>query len=531
MSTDKRSAPISLCVSCAFSFALFGCEASEDELLEDEMIEEALLRDANVCATLAPGDNIQAAIDGATAGCTINLENGTWDVTAPITIAKPLILRSKTPRGAKIRAGSLAADPLIRIASDNVVLADLVLTPGWKDTTSVVLQSGGHDNWVVKNCEIKNTPSRGVGWGGIGIYSTGGGAKNVLIEGNSIHHINETGEWGSAIRFHGTSSLANENLYIHNNQISNVGRGGIFTTTNNNRVDVRNNSVHYQLNAVNQDKLAIELWDGSESSVIYNNSVDHWISCDDCYHTGISRNTVGNVSASLRSYVGLENIGGYNNTWTNNAVYGNHAYGFQMSGSRPITNVLIDGNIFYWATGEPASAGLRLYGTQAWFQNILIKNNLFYGNHNALSQTGYVNHVTYYWNTAHDNSLYGRDWSGIWSGNNYPLANNHYNNSLGDHPSCPGCNSSASRPSPVIAHAGTASAGVPTTFYNGTGYGCNGLTGSLWSFESESSAYTPAPNAQAPVTKTFMYAGNYEVKLAAWSSCNVSTLSGSLIQR
>ncbi len=89
---------------------------------------------------VAAGEDLAAAIADADAGDTLLLADGTWAVTPPLVLDKPLVVRSASgdPASVVLDGGARGGD-LVQIAADGVTLAHLTLANAGEDAISVDL--------------------------------------------------------------------------------------------------------------------------------------------------------------------------------------------------------------------------------------------------------------------------------------------------------------------------------------------------------------------------------------------------------
>jgi FKBP-type peptidyl-prolyl cis-trans isomerase 2 len=172
---------------------------------------------------VAPGGDIQAAIDGATGGVdTINLLAGTHNVTAVINVNKDLTITG-AGAGTTIVDGSgkngiivNGQDLLFNVTANGVTIENMTIDLGNDDTDFDVgiftPNDASADNLAVQNCTMRfaafgNTP-------GEQLIHLGGGAGHTISRNNL-----ETASNNSTIY---VGDNTNSNLTIQNNTITNV---------------------------------------------------------------------------------------------------------------------------------------------------------------------------------------------------------------------------------------------------------------------------------------------------------------------
>jgi parallel beta-helix repeat protein len=205
--------------------------------------------------TLNPGDDIQAAINNATAGDVICLEPGTYTPTQTIQVNKALTLTSEDPYATTkpVINGGGTLGTIIYIAADDVTLDSLEITDGTADLIKsespavsrvtvrncIVHGSSGDEGVQLKyctDCLIECCVAYDVRQDGFNMaYSSGGTIRNcevynsrsenaaiyvydsydMTVECNYIHDTQAANGVGFYYDYGDTHTIAN-NLIVHN---------------------------------------------------------------------------------------------------------------------------------------------------------------------------------------------------------------------------------------------------------------------------------------------------------------------------
>ena len=339
---------------------------------------------AAATTNLNPGDDIQAAINAATAGDTLQFAAGTYNVGAQININKQLSLLGPQagvdPRPTKgtsrvagdagseaILDGGGSVSQILYIAANNVVINGLEIHNG---TGDLVKSDGPITNPTVAYCIIHNSS----GDEGVQIKGAAGGALEY-------NHVYATA--GDALNF-GTGST---NGTIQQNEVHNIFSpdGGIYCY----------NDAGGNLNATIRDNLVYDIWNndgiklgskgGSDKNATGGTIADNVVY--NCAQDGIavysSNVTVeGNEIHSCTSENGALYLGHTtsNITIQNNDIHDNGSgadsrttWGIRVGRtSHQPTNVTVTNNnivdneagvIYNWMSGAPLDATNNWWGT------------------------------------------------------------------------------------------------------------------------------------------------------------------------
>ena len=192
----------------------------------------ALLGLAGVGATITvnPGQDIQAAINGASAGDTIQLAAGVHDVAATINVSKAVTIDGSG--AATVRGTAITARNVFKITASNVTLQNMDITLSatyalaaleLDDALVAVPAGAGLSNVVVQNNMLYWPAQAGAmgTWGGRAITIGGTGAPGIVITGNTVYNTRN----GIVVQY-------NNPAVITDNLVYNT-KGGVMNYTNN----------------------------------------------------------------------------------------------------------------------------------------------------------------------------------------------------------------------------------------------------------------------------------------------------------
>ena len=352
---------------------------------------------AAVTHHVAPGQNIQQAINNASAGDTVALGAGVHTLSAQLVAKSGVTLAGAGAGATTIKFSGGTADRFLHIdGADDVSVNGLTLDgDGSAASYGVVVANA-------QRVQVRNVTIRKLGgnaFGPIGVYLSSN-VSDAAIEDSTFEHIGENSFWGSGVRVKGSTRTL-----IAGNTIAHTGRGGILANDHATFLTIRNNTVRDigLANPTNPDnageatpRLGIEVWNQCHDSIIEDNTVDHYISVDRSSRVAVRRNTIGRAAATTAAFAGLELVSSNEttvsdvvftgNTFVAPAAAGtrNHDLGASISGGGVARHVLFDGNTI----DSPGTWGVQLQAGDGGLAGNLKERFYFLANTLARTRDG-----------------------------------------------------------------------------------------------------------------------------------------------
>ncbi|GLX70606.1 NPCBM/NEW2 domain-containing protein [Paenibacillus glycanilyticus] len=345
---------------------------------------------------------IQAAIDAASAGDTILIPKGTYQLSGTVNGKSDVSIRGEKRDKTIIQFTSEADTYMFYLHNvTNASVSDLTMdASGNRVAMSAVVSEGGSHN-KMNNLNVRNFVAT-EGFGPHALYVVG--STHVSITNNVVNNIGTASIWGAGVR----AGWGSSNVLVENNVISNTGRGGILINDDSPGAIIRSNKITGS--GLKEHGLSIELHTNVDNSIIEDNVVDFWISAVRSDTIAVRRNIVKPTDGRVGS-IGLE-VMADNAVTTDNIVDGGQQVGIQQSpgtgyqlwGYNVVKNMVMWGmqlqgegtgqmeqfQYFYRNSfintqeGNPAAAypgydgnGVRIHGSS---QNLTFDSNLISGN-------------------------------------------------------------------------------------------------------------------------------------------------------
>lgn len=273
---------------------------------------------------------INNAINAAKAGDTVNIPNGTFNISASIIPKSGVKIMGESKDGSIVKFIGTQDAHMIDIGGKSIIeISNFTITANnnSKALNGILVQNS--NNIDIHDLVIKDFVNYN-GFGPHGIYFTGDsndqyGVTNSKISDCTIVNIGVSSTWGVGIRISRGSSVNQ----ITGNYISNTGRGGILCNNNANTLTIKNNRV--EGSGKTAQGLGIELWGGCNNSIVEDNTIDHWLSLDSVSNVAVRRNIISDKSGTYK-FGGLEYVDSLNCVVTDNLVDDGQNIGITISG-------------------------------------------------------------------------------------------------------------------------------------------------------------------------------------------------------
>jgi chitodextrinase len=345
---------------------------------------------------------IQAAVDAASAGDTVLIPKGTYQLSGTVMGKSDVSIRGEKRDKTIIQFTSETDTYMFYLHNvTNASVSDLTLDAHESQIAmSAVVSEGGSKN-KMNDLRVQNFIAT-EGFGPHALYVVG--STHVSITNNKITNIGTASIWGAGVR----AGWGSSNVLVENNVIADTGRGGIFVNDDSPGAVIRSNKITGS--GLKEHGLSIELHTNVDNSIIEDNVVDFWISAVRSDTVAVRRNVVKPTDGRVGS-IGLE-VMADNAVTTDNIVDGGQQVGIQQSpgtghqlwGYNVVKNMVMWGmqlqgegtgeieqlQYFYKNSfintqeGNPAAAypgydgnGVRIHGSS---QNLTFDSNIISGN-------------------------------------------------------------------------------------------------------------------------------------------------------
>lgn len=369
---------------------------------------------------------INAAISASSAGDVVYLNSGNYTISSTLNAKTGVAIVGAGQAATSVQFTGSAGTTLVNIGGvSNVEIANFTLNG---NNTAGNAVSG----WNGSGQYIHGMAIRNLGADAIGIHFSSSVTDSRIVN-NQISNIGVNSEWGSGIRM----SWGSSRNQVLNNTVDNAGRGGIFGNDGSTDLIIRNNTVTNS--GSGGTGLGIEIWNGSDRTLIQGNTVDQWLSVDRSSQVAVRNNVVNGGFIGLELAVGSDVIFSQNTVnpgaqigisvsgsgnkerilWANNTIKGSTTWGAQLQPDSPggIKQHYFYNNTFEGATGGPGA----LYGGQGHG----FRFNLNVGSlPNALENLQLVTLDGNTFSGNHQLGLQGADWTGKLTVINNTIINN-----------------------------------------------------------------------------------------------------------
>ena len=306
---------------------------------------------------------VAAAVARATAGDTVQLPEGTFELAEPIWPKSGIKLLGVGQ--AKTRLVYKGVRPGAFISLDgcqDVEIAHLTLDGRNNPLVHQGITGGNSRRLWLHHLTIRDLKAKT--WGPHAILFSGrnpsmeGGVTDSRISDCRIENIGLDAEFGGGIRL-AWGSVRNQ---VIGNVIHNTGRGGIFGDHSPELV-IRNNRV----SGSGGEGLGIEIWGGCPRSLIEDNVIDHWLSVDQGHQSAVRRNVIDAADGTLK-FLGIEII-------ARDVVVTDNVVGPGAHIGLSVSNVPVKNNVFW---GYNTVRGCAQWGAQLQGETGGIAHHYFY---------------------------------------------------------------------------------------------------------------------------------------------------------
>ena len=320
---------------------------------------------------LQPGDDrassnsaaLQAALDRAAPGDTINLPAGTFPISNSISLKSRITLAGAGTVSTTLIACFKRDQPMILgTGLTSVDLHDFTLYGGGNANVTQGIQLEKSTTLNLHDLAIVGLPGSDDPNAPLGPHAVDctSDVTHSLFTAITARSIGIGRTWGSGIRL-SWNSASNQ---ITHCTIDQTGRGGIFCNDGSTDNVIANNTVTRSGGV----GLGIEV-QNCDRSLIERNKIDHWLSVDNSSLSAIRGNI---IAASDKTYklCGIEIVDSHDVIVSDNAVNGGAKVGLSLSGPHSKTRMLFNNNLF--ANGNTWGAQIQGDGggaTELYFQH------------------------------------------------------------------------------------------------------------------------------------------------------------------
>ncbi len=327
------------------------------------------------------GSAIQAALDAAAldpAVDTVRLADGvTYEVSQPLRVFSGLTLAGpEAPTGAKptlMDTSTVGGGAILDLTDQsNVTVTGLTIDGSGGQADVGVLAWGetvGSTNIAVTGLDVRDIGNTlpGADPNQFGVFFAGD-VTDSRIAANTIDGVLPSSAWSAGVRVANGSS---RNV-IEYNTIRRTGRGGILANDGSADLYIRRNDVSES--ALGDDGFSagfgIELFNGSDRSVVEHNTVDRWISVDHSDFVALRQNDV-TLPPGEGSFAGIELVDNSFVVVADNRVDGAVNFGVSLTADEPVSRGLFLLNEIRGAN----RFGVQLFGDAADARGLFFREN------------------------------------------------------------------------------------------------------------------------------------------------------------
>ncbi len=309
-------------------------------------------------------ESITAAIAAADSGDTIVLPAGTFHVSDAVVLTGGVTFAGQGTEQSIIQYLEENNNAVVRIADvSHVIMHDMTIAGSDSSSNGIMIaRSTGNTfrDLVIRDITMPDAFSHG-------IYCAADVDRSVFSR-ITFSNIAVASKWGAGIRI-AWGSCFNQVLDC---TMSDMGRGGVLCNNNaNGNIILRNTIQRYGL-AEDSAGLGIEIWGDSDSCIVEDNVIDHWLSIAGSDFCAVRRNIIQASGDSWITY-GIEYATGIFNVFADNAVGKGQRLGISISGNDTKEHTLFIRNTIEYAT----TWGMQCQGEEIGARNIYFYDNTF----------------------------------------------------------------------------------------------------------------------------------------------------------
>lgn len=309
-------------------------------------------------------EGIASAIAAADSGDTVLLPAGTFHVSDSVVLTNGVTFAGQGAEESIIKYLEEKNNEVVIISDvSHVIMHDMTIAGSDSSSNGILIaRSAGNtlSDLVIRDITMPDAFSHG-------IYCAADVDSSVFSR-ITFSNIAVASKWGAGIRI-AWGSCYNQVLDC---TMTDMGRGGVLCNDNaNGNIILRNTIQRYGL-AEDSAGLGIEIWGDSDSCIVEDNVIDHWLSIAGSDFCAVRRNTIKASGDSWISY-GIEYATGVFNVFADNAVGEGQRLGISISGNDTKEHTLFIRNTI----GHATTWGMQCQGEEIGARNIYFYNNTF----------------------------------------------------------------------------------------------------------------------------------------------------------
>ena len=291
-------------------------------------------RAATIAVSGPDGASVQAAVEKASGGDTVQVPAGTYALAETLKGKSGVRLVGAGAEKTILRfAGKKPMSMMNLSGCEDVEVTGLALDGGGSPDATRGISAGDARRLRIHHVTIRDL---GRGKGPIAIHFSGRGPKpeqgvtDSEIADCLLEKIGPGDEWGAGVRL----SWGSSRNRVLRNTIRETGRGGIFGNDGSTDLAIQGNTV----SGSGGEGLGIEVWGGCHRAIIEDNRIDHWLSYDSSDGGAARRNTISDRSG-IYKHCGIELVASSRCVFTDNVVDDGQCTGISVSNKPPKNHI------------------------------------------------------------------------------------------------------------------------------------------------------------------------------------------------